>query len=189
MALIKDDELSAFLGLSSEPSERENEIIENLATEISAVVKSYCDREIEETIYTDEILDGRGTPELILKNYPVISITSFVYLYSDDTETEVDTDDYRLDKNRGILRHRSSSWSEGRMNFQITYIAGYAAASIPGDIKLACKIWAKTIFDKARKDLFAASSSEFGDNVIQVERSKVPLEVEQLLQPYRRIFG
>ena len=76
----------------------------SLISNSSILIKSYCKRDFTSTSYT-EYHNGNGTTELVLNNYPVISITS---VHDDmgrdyDSTTLLDSADYVYHEKEGIL--------------------------------------------------------------------------------------
>lgn len=140
MALLELSDLKDHLEItdSSEDSK-----LQDIVDSIDPYVKGYLQRDIEETTYTSELYDGPGQSELVLKNYPIISVSSvIIYTTSYDSVTLEErsdgTDGYFIkDSESGILC-RINLWPRGRGIIEVTYTAGYS--TIPSDITLACKL-------------------------------------------------
>jgi hypothetical protein len=109
--------------------------IELLINRVSGIVKSYLCRDLTRSTYT-EVLSATARQLLILKEYPIISITT---LYSKEKLLVLDTD-YRLDaqdKARGVV-YKENGWEPINLvsgltmdvqaaarTIDIVYIAGY----------------------------------------------------------------
>ncbi len=107
----------------------------NLISRVSAVIKTYTERVLTQTTLT-EIHDGLGFSELVLRDGPIISVTS-VHESLDqifDATTLLDAADYVVDTRLARI------WRSGYVPFQdwiqsvkVVYVAGYAA--IPADLE------------------------------------------------------
>lgn len=102
-----------------------------LITAISEYIELYCGRVFTATDYIIQV-DGNGVNDLILDNPPIISLTSAKYVDISGNTTEIDTDDIKIDYKNGIL-YKSTDWTQGRYNVEITYSAGYS--NIPDGLK------------------------------------------------------
>lgn len=56
-------------------TEDPTDIVQTILDSVDKWVKNYCQRDFEQTTYTNELYDGNGETSLLLDNYPVISIT------------------------------------------------------------------------------------------------------------------
>src|SRR5574339_474730 len=98
------------------------------------MAKNYIGYDLNDTVYTEDY-DGDGTNELLLKKWPIISITSI----KDDTDrtfgsdTVIDSTDYLFDADTGLvtLFQGQGVFTSGRGNIRVVYTAGYT--SIPYD--------------------------------------------------------
>lgn len=100
---------------------RANEVTEELERETGRV---WVSRSITET------LSGTGTRVMYLRAYPVTApLTTFTL-----DGVAVDTADYVLDADAGILTRRSGVWTAGVGNYAVSYTAGYARASLPASV-------------------------------------------------------
>lgn len=110
------------------------------------------------------VLSGDGTDELILPDYPVISISA---LSVDGTAlTEEQIEDLDKDLEAGIL-YRTAGWREERRNIRITLEAGYldpddeesgGAVPLPEDLVLAATRLAARIYERSTAEGVASVS-------------------------------
>lgn len=77
MALTNTDSLKTFLGISLADTSKDTQLALYVQA-ADAIIKSYCKRNLESASYT-EYYDGNGTPNVILRQRPVTTLTS-VYL-------------------------------------------------------------------------------------------------------------
>ncbi len=135
-SLVTLAEYKAYSGISSNT---QDVAISAIIPKVSALVKSICRRTFVD--YVDdakvEVING-GYDKLYMKEYPLISITSFEV--SQDygvTYTElVEYTDYVLDIEEGSIANLVNTYFPKKINgYKITYTAGYE--TIPEDLKMA----------------------------------------------------
>lgn len=154
-------------------------LLEKLITRMSADIESDCDRIFGDATYT-EYHDGDGTDTLLLKQYPINSITS---VHDDvdrdyDTDTLIDSDDYVYDSETGILTLDGFGFSIGRQNVKVVYNAGYT--TIPTDLEQACinKVVIKYLQGKAGMSAF---DSDHIERISNMEKY-----IEKVIRKYRK---
>ncbi len=139
LALVSLAETQEYLKVSGSA---EDAILGSLINSASAWVNSFLKRRLLETSYV-EYYSGDGSAELVLRNYPIVSVTS-VYvdgLRDFGSTTLIDPDNIIIKKGTGILRAFDLlyGWECGDSNIKVTYAAGYALASMPYEVRLAVK--------------------------------------------------
>ena len=82
MALFTLAEVKTYLNISDTS---EDYYLQTLVDMVDAYVKKYTMRDLEETTYTKELYDGPGTNSLVLRNYPIISVTEVLEM-TDEVE-------------------------------------------------------------------------------------------------------
>lgn len=139
-ALCTVADVKESLGIDSGDTSKDNLIKRkiNMATEM---IESYCNlatnHHFKETTYTNEVYDGINGDQLALLMRPATAVSSFQYLNSGeniDSWDTIDTEDYFIDFNSGLLNGFSSGNNFG--SIRVTYTAGYA--TIPWDLSEAC---------------------------------------------------
>jgi len=100
-------------------------LLERLAGSVTEELEKRTDRIYVSRSIT-ETLDGKGSSELWLRGYPVTAISTFTV-----DGVAVDAADYVLVAEAGILKRKTGVWATGVGNYAITYVAGYARASLP----------------------------------------------------------
>lgn len=114
---------------------------------ISDLLDGMIGRDIFANDYTEKY-QGTNSNSLVLRNYPINSVTAVRYILDGEVLEELTEDDYEINKKSGIL-YKDSPWlmtgysnlMSGRINFprrhiSITYNAGYTET--PADLKLIC---------------------------------------------------
>lgn len=147
-------------------------MIEILINAASNAIETYCRRTFKANTYTD-IKDGTGNTKLILKNYPIKSITSLKIYDSLVT-------DFTFEGDNGIV-YRKSGWPLDEKNIEINYTSGYDV--IPDDIELACIYLIKSLINEEQNK----QSERIGDYSVTyvVTESNMPRVCKSLLDPYR----
>lgn len=92
--------------------------------------ENYCQRSLRNYSITG-FYDGDYTDTLLVKNYPINSLSGLAYKTSDTTFTDYDLDDvYIYDT---YLKLENEKFPSGKQNIRIYYNAGFE--TIPDDIK------------------------------------------------------
>ena len=126
-ALTTVDRTKTFLGISDNTYDT---VLEALISSVTDFIEHECDRRFKKTSYTGILLDGEGKNELILPQWPVISSETFKLYerdtveYGNDSWCEIDSDDYRIDYDAGIVR-ANFKFLNGFQNYKVDYTAGY----------------------------------------------------------------
>lgn len=141
-ALTSVARVKSFLGITSSDYDS---ILESLINSVTDFIEKECDRRFKKTSYSGVKLDGEGTKELVLPNWPVDSSSTFKLYewagsdYGDDVWDEIDSDDYRVDYDAGIVK-MDSKFLRGFQNYKVDYTAGYdfnvAGGTYPSDVGL-----------------------------------------------------
>lgn len=119
--------------------------LENLINRVSAMIAHYCDRVFTRSTYAAETHPGTNRQELILRQWPVVSVTSVAVNGTTlaATEYEVKPQDQAMgaiykaggwNQNAAYVTGLTlDTWAVGR-DYSVTYIAGYW---MPGDVTTA----------------------------------------------------
>lgn len=191
MGIVSIADVKTFLGIGNSPTTQDAQI-GLLVDSVSQAIDSYVKRSLayEEIV---EKYDGTGSPWLILKKRPVISLTSVVYTDPNGLAFTIPITDYIVYGKEGMLRTKLAyQWYaifiEEPQAWTITYKAGYiqddATYGYPNDIRLACLIWVGVLLQKVERKLLAVSSESIGDQNVSYIREAIPTEAVKLLSPY-----
>jgi hypothetical protein len=99
-------------------------LINAVSTFFEGLLRGQGSKNLKETTYTDEYINGSGKTYLLLPNFPIISISAI----TEGGATLTENTHFTVDKQWGILWKESGKWAETRRNVKITYKAGYADA-------------------------------------------------------------
>lgn len=160
-----------------------------IRTAADAFVRRFCDREFTQETYT-QYYDGNGKDSLLLRHYPIISITS-IHLDPDrvfGADTQISASDIILsDENKelGYVELLGGEvFSAGKKNVKIVYVAGYA--TVPGDLKLATLGVGAREFMLQDKALNGQTNQNVGDRSINLSPEDLPRNVWMVLEAYKR---
>jgi hypothetical protein len=170
-------------------------LLTNLIKRSQMLIEKYCGRQFKARDYT-EYYDGDGTSKLLLKQWPIVSVTE---LNMDNARsflsvTQALAADFVIWSEEGYLELLSaadsiSGFSEGgslfrygQQNIKVRYNAGYAA--IPEDLELASIIHVANLYNKAGMD--GHSSISLGGLAKSFSTKPFPDEVVMYLEPYRK---
>lgn len=173
----------------------------------SGVVRAYTNQDFG-YVEDDEItLDGHGTRALLLPQLPVHDVSEVASIAWDDTETILETTDYRLDAAAGILYRgwNSTGWpmgwgwwgpGYGYRSVRVVYSHGYilpgetAVAGVPrlpAELSLVTMQIAGRMFTMAqqggqmvRAETVGSYSVQYGTYGSSAEETQ-PLDVERLI--------
>lgn len=138
MALMTRTEVKAALGITSTGQDAQ---IDALLEPVSNALQALTGRQIEDRTVT-EYHDGAGQTCVVLNHRPITAVTS---VHDDLTGsygsgTEVDSDNYRIDYDRGMIRLTGAvpndyfitgrdidayTFQDGSLNVKVVYSAGY----------------------------------------------------------------
>lgn len=127
------------IGIDMEPWVKA--IINAMILEQQELFQEMTGRHVESQSVVQEVYDGNGTTQLRLNDYPVSAVT----LYDRDTSsdanhTEIDSTDYDVDGDAGILtKFAGLLFVNTEKSILVSYTRGWAIASIPREIKECIK--------------------------------------------------
>lgn len=147
-ALTSVADVKELMGIDAGDTSKDNLIIRKI-NQATGIIERWCGKSPEQhfasTTYTNEEYDGTGIDQLILRNRPVTSVTSF---QSRGTSQNIadwddfDTEDYFTDTvtlASGVI-DLTYTLGAGYNRYRITYVAGYT--TIPADLAEAAAMLA-----------------------------------------------
>jgi uncharacterized phiE125 gp8 family phage protein len=191
IALITLADAKAFLKVTASTDDT---IIADLVNEVSSWVANFIGRPLILATYI-EYYDGQGTPELILRRFPVVSITNLnrddARLWASATDIDV-TNNALVDLASGIIRlwHNETAFYRGHGNIRVTYTAGWTLAQVPYAIQLAVRKLVSFMYHESYVNQRVGVASESQDaRVITYLNEPILKDVEHMLKPYQSLVG
>lgn len=135
-ALTNVSDVKETMGIASGDLTWDN-IITRSINRATEMIEGWCNRRFLATDYT-EYYDASYSEQLILRQYPIISLTSIEArntTLNDNSFNTVTSDQYFLDNNAGVIDAISGFWGKYDQ-WRIVYRAGFTI--IPSDLAEAC---------------------------------------------------
>lgn len=114
----------------------------------NAKVESICNRNFSAADYTERV-NGNGQKYLLLKEYPLNTLTSLNYIDIDENLSEINTDNVVIDNAISEL-FSPYCFAKGDYNIQAVYNAGYSDEDMPDDLKLTTTKIAVDVFNNVK---------------------------------------
>ena len=152
---------------------------------ISERIRRECNRADFGAHAVVEYHDGRSQQDLVLREYPVNSITEIRYDVSRvfGADTILDADRYALIDN-GVVRFHNGYAGNASQMLMVTYSAGYA--TIPADLEYAALMFAEWLHNHRNDQRIGMASKGKSQETISF-REGIPKEILAMLDPYRSI--
>ena len=188
--------VARFKTYASISTSADDTLLENLIDIVTEFVENYTQRRFKQTTYTDEEYDGKGSKQIVLRQYP---ITTFNKLQRRDTLANtsnwstIDSELYFIDLPSGILEARFKFFKHVKL-YRVTYIAGYNFDNLTtflsdteaGDIEWATWELVKAAYNK-RKQQPGLSSARLGDASVTYRAMVIEdRDIKAILEKYRR---
>jgi hypothetical protein len=170
----------------------EDDSLRDVINEASALIESYCNRKFREESVS-EVRDGGRTPEILLYQWPVTSISS-VAIDSQrlfPVSSQLDSSAYTIGKNEKgegyTVELYDQVFPRGRKNVQVSYTYGYAAFSdVPADLQLACKRTGAYYWRLQQNEAFYEVQKTKGNENLTIIDG-IPMSATQILANYVRL--
>lgn len=185
-AFVQDlAELRAFMDIPTGITTYDSEL-ERLMNTASTMIERRLDRVIvRRAADIEEIQDGRGTNELLLKEWPAEK-PSNVYLSCDwqfDANSEIDSADYIVLRENVLKVRGCLKFVRGNANIKIVYQAGYS--TVPTDLQhIAMLLMQYLDQQRVEKRIGRSSINKSGETISFVDG--IPQEIDDMLDPYKR---
>lgn len=174
----------------------QDNLITRKINQATDMIEAYCGKNNSQhfisTTYTNEEYDGTGTNQLILKNRPVISVSSFEQRSTTENINNwdsIDSQDYFVDTTAGVVDCNFGVLANWNL-YRLTYVAGFA--TIPSDLAEACVMLSCALVESAstgasvKRKTQGPKSIEYYDSV-QGESLITQLGIDDMLQRYTDI--
>lgn len=193
VALITLVELKEYLNQSGTADDA---IFQTLLNAASAWVQRYLGRNLLRATYT-EYYNGDGSEQLVLRNFPVVSVTSIHIdnLRQFTSNSLIAATDYFLRPAAGIVEafYLFNRFYTGRANVKVVYVAGYlpdidkseALGGMPQEVRMAVKRIVdhhyRAGYTNRKLDI---SSQTVGDVTTVFKDGDIPKDAVSMLAPF-----
>lgn len=158
----------------------EQKLIKLLISAVSISIEKYCNRIFIQANY-EEIQDGDGTLDILVKNPPIGSVTEIT-----EDDIVVSSDWYVIYADEGCIKRKDSgAWAKGIQNIVIKYSGGWSQADLPKDLKWACLQWVHLMWKRKEDQRVGVSSWNFGDQSVSFITEEIPTQIKPVLDRYR----
>lgn len=196
-ALTTRARVKTFLGITSTDDDT---LLDSLINVVTNFIENYCDRRFKLTTYTDEVYDGNGSQQMLLKQYPVVAFTQLGERDSVDNQsswTAIDSEDYFVNLVTGIIDYINGLFRRLPRHYRATYQAGYDVdvsdiaktleAAGAGDLEFACWSLVSDMYDeyKGEADITSESLGDYSVSYAAVEENPV---IKNILEKYKRPY-
>lgn len=198
MALVADA-LTTVSRVSTQLAGYDSEldtVIEYLINEATAFIKSFTNRENFKRAAYLEYYDGwneirNNRSRIQLNVYPIISVTSVSYETSPGTYVDLQTTDYYVDYDAGMIISASANgFPGGHRNIKVVYTAGYlidfanpttSSHTLPHDLTMACeKLVLRELHKRDHEGMSSISSGQSQTSFIE----NIPADILTILSKY-----
>lgn len=192
-ALTSLAQVKQYLGLGATTHDA---LLEGLIEAVSAQFNAFCGRKLMARDYShlsddaafdpdNALLSGSGYPELLLPQYPVISLSSLV-VEGRDIPASVDGGvGWLLDGGAGVLSLVGMVFPRGGHNLGVVYRAGFGAA--PADLAQAAVEQSAVRFQEsaAGQGRLGVSARTLADGSVSYHSGALLPQVKAVLERYR----
>ncbi|MGD8561226.1 MAG: head-tail connector protein [Desulfarculaceae bacterium] len=193
-ALTTLEALKTYLQISSDENDS---FIESLIEAVSAHFKAYTGRNLTARDYSSDpldqaydpdnaILDGSGHADLILPQYPLVSLSTLMIEGTEvDQASAGDNFGWTADRPAGVISLINGFFPRGRQNVRLAYQAGYQ--TVPADLSQAALEQTATRFQEsaAGHGRLGISARTLADGSISYTQQPLLPQVREVLDRYR----
>lgn len=162
--------------------------LDRIVSAASRRIMGFCDRRFIEETYTD-VYNGRRSDTLLLKQFPVSSITS-IHIDAESTfgaSTLVDATEYKILHSSLAVMISGRRFDVGVANIQVIYTAGYLFANIPEDLQDCANRLVEYMYQmEEERRIGLLSKGKQGENTSYV--LDIPEFIQTGLMPYKRPY-
>lgn len=145
-ALVTLEELKPFMGIDIADTSKDT-VLTIYINGVSNKIEKLTGRKLMAADYIEKY-PGTNSNELVLKHYPINSVTAITYVYEDQESIDINDYEYEIDSEEGIL-YKDNGWIlEGfstymsrlinypQRHIKVEYNGGFT--DVPPDLKLVC---------------------------------------------------
>lgn len=196
-ALTTRQRLIDFLGLNaSSLTTTQQNLLDRIIDTATEYIENYCGRHFKKTTYTNQLLNGNGAGQVVLKHYPIDSSESFGLevrnsALNEGGYTTIEANSYIVDYDSGVVSGMSGfSFIKGYGLYRASYTAGYdfdnsttfLSDTTAGDVEYAMWKLCAAAWNKKKGSLGVVSESlgdysvTYGSTAFEDEELKAILD-------------
>jgi hypothetical protein len=179
--LLTADYVMDMLGIDVKGRTRVDLLIEWVQARAEAIIT----RKIESDTYT-WYLDGNGSDTINLPVWPITSMTSVSYDWTRAFTETLETTDYEIDENTGILTFLTCE-PTGRRTIKIVAVAGWTSTTVPADIKMAMLEAISWNYVRFANKAFGVMNQASPEGLTVGYEMVLPMGCERVFEMYRDI--
>lgn len=172
------DAVKIYLGINSSA---DDVLIGSLVTAASAYIETWISRRFDIQNYTD-LFNGYGGNSWVLRNYPVVSITS-VTVNGSSISRSVSISSPGFDSDDISVVLRGYTFCRGQLNCAIEYMGGYTVP--PDEISQACIELVAARYKE--KDRIGLVSKALAGETTSYSQRDMPASVKAILNNYKKV--
>jgi len=190
-ALVDLDTMKNWLGIDLLNTDFDFKI-ELFINSASKKIETYLNRKLSKRQYTVR-KDGVRSAKIVLRHYPVGTVTSLSLSNDWDFTETVDTANYIFSED-GVITLRELVAGRGNANIQVVYEAGYVTPlspiqtgeALPSDIEMACITFVKWLWNIDHDERMGIQSRD-KQNQNTTYINGIPKEVCDMIEDHRRV--
>lgn len=174
-------ELKSYLGITDDSQDT---LLTIFLESADSYIKQYTWRALESATFV-EYINGNAQLEMIVKQYPITSVTTIernVWDLATPVREVVENTVYEPDGNVWRIFFRSPL-RRGFQNYKVTYVAWYA--TIPSDLKLACLKLAWSYMNTRGTDWIKSETVNW--DKLDYDTKMIPNDILSILGMYRDV--
>jgi len=190
-ALITLDTAKSWLGLAADNLDYDFKV-EMFINSASDKIAKFLGYDLVLREYTDR-LDGNRNTRLLLRNFPVASISSLSIGYNWNFDDPMDSENYTFTSS-GIVTLKKSLIPRGNCNIQVVYTAGYVTPfspiqvgeALPSAITMACIEMIKWLWNVDNEERYGKTGlAKAGQSTSFIQG--IPLEITGMIREYMNL--
>jgi Phage gp6-like head-tail connector protein len=178
--LLLLDDVKDWLGITDTKSDT---LLARLITAQSNYIKQWLQRDIVATSYVNEQYNGNGLSALMLRNWPLLGVSSITVTDTSGISSAYTAADVYFDRRNVFFNDSNNSFAKGLGNVSISYQAGFVTTP-PAIAQAAIELIAMRY--KERDRVGHQSKQVQGDTVSFITKD-MPDSVKTLLKQFRNV--
>lgn len=174
-------------------------VVADCINRVSAAIETYCRRKLVSRTFDSAssvpgheptmLLSGRGDHEVLLREYPLTTLSGIVHRYEDGTNIlTLNTTGWRIVPGHALFLPYSA-FPVGRRNIEVRCVAGYLAGTHDAELdtlRLAALRWVQIAYQDRDLSIGRGTNFAVGSQSVSLIPDAIPKDVASLLRPFER---